>query len=116
MRLPGNIILDLGDQRRNEVEVLMDMGKLVQEFHHPIVVLEGMEPDPREPILARDHVLVKGLVHVPKQHQPDFRGTVGHGVEDFAAQVYQAMDWAWNPAAATAFEKLAAKPKRNFLL
>ena len=76
VRVARDVILNLGHQRRNKVEVLMDLGKLVQQLHHSVVVLEGVQPDPGKAILAGDHVFVERLVHVPEQHQPDLRGTV----------------------------------------
>src|ERR1017187_2449393 len=53
----------------------MDLRELIQQFHHAVVVFERVEPDPGEAILARDHVFVERLVHVPEKHQPDLRGT-----------------------------------------
>ena len=82
VRVARDVILDLCHQRRNQVEVLVDVGKLVQQFHHPVVVLEGVQPDPGKAILAGDHVFVERLVHVPEQHQPDFRGTVMSSLEE----------------------------------
>src|ERR1039457_4018538 len=54
----------------------MDLRELAQQLHHPVVILECMEPDPGKAILARDHVFVERLVHVPQEHQPNLRGTV----------------------------------------
>ena len=58
--------LELHEQRRHEVERHLDVGKLPQERHHAVVVLQGVQPDPRQDVLARGQVLVKGLVHVPE--------------------------------------------------
>src|SRR5271169_4837759 len=58
----------------------MDAGKLLRQLHHAVVVLQGMQPYPGKAILAGDHVFVERLVHVPEQHQPDFRGILAHRI------------------------------------
>jgi hypothetical protein len=70
----------------------MDLRELIQQFHHPVVVFECVEPDPGKAILARDHVFVERLVHVPEKHQPDLRGTVMTHSRSLSQQVYQGGD------------------------
>ena len=45
-RRAGHVILDLRDQGRDKIESLMDVRKLIQQFDHAVVVLEGMQPYP----------------------------------------------------------------------
>ena len=77
VRPAGDVILDLRHQRRHQVEILMDVGKLVQQLHHAVIILERVQPHPGQAILAGDHVFVKRLVHVPEQHKPNLRRTSG---------------------------------------
>ena len=70
----GGERLELHQQRRHQVEGHLDAGKLAQQRHHPVVVLQRVQPDPRQDVLARDEVLVVRLVHVPQE------GDVGHTV------------------------------------
>ena len=44
----------------------MDLWKLVQQLHHPVVVFQGMQASPGQAILSRHQVFVKGLVLVPQ--------------------------------------------------
>ena len=63
----GDIILYLRDQRRNQIEGLMDIGKFVQQLHHAVIILQGVEAHPGQAVLAGDQVLVKRLVLVPQE-------------------------------------------------
>ena len=82
----GGVVLHLDDQRRHEVEVLVDVGELVQQLDHPVVVLEGMHAHPGQPVVPGDEVLVIRLVHVPEENEVDLR-VASHRSE--AAPVYQ---------------------------
>ncbi len=62
----------LKEQRRNQIEGEFDPWKFVEERHHPVVVLEGMQADPRQDVLTGREILVVGLVHVPEN------GDFGH--------------------------------------
>ncbi len=75
LRRPRNVVLNLNDQRRHQIEVLVNIGKLIQQLHHAVVVLEGMQAHPRQAILARHQILVKGLVLVPEKDETQG----GHG-------------------------------------
>jgi hypothetical protein len=44
--------------------------KLPQEGDHAVVVLERVEPDPRQDVLAGDQILVVRLMHVPEDRHP----------------------------------------------
>ena len=44
----------------------MYVGKLVQQFDHPIVVFEGVQPNPGKTVLTRDQVFVERLMLMPK--------------------------------------------------
>ena len=63
-----HIVLDLGNQRGNKVKRLVNLGKLIQQLDHPIVIFERMQPDPREAVLARNQILVKRLVLMPENN------------------------------------------------
>ena len=64
----GYVVLYLRDQGRDEVEGLVNVGKLVEQLDHAVVVLESMQPDPGQPVLAADQVLVKRLMLVPQNY------------------------------------------------
>src|SRR4051812_43129130 len=66
-----DVILNLRDQRRDEVESLVNVGKFIQQFHHSVVVLERMQPDPGQPVLAGDQVFVKRLMLVPQNYDAE---------------------------------------------
>src|ERR1051326_149408 len=73
LRGSRNVILNLGDQRWNEVEGLMDVGKLVQQFDHAVVVLEGVQAYPGQAVFAGDQIFIKGLVLMPKDNNAKHR-------------------------------------------
>jgi hypothetical protein len=67
--IPGTVLrerLQLKQHRRHQVEGDPQVGKLAGQRDHPVVVLHGMEPDPRQQMLARHEVFVEGLMHVPQ--------------------------------------------------
>ena len=43
----------------------MDVGKLIQQLYHPIVVFEGMQTYPGKAVFSGDQVLIKRLMLVP---------------------------------------------------
>ncbi len=66
-RLLFAVVLDLRQQRRNEVEGGAELRIAVQEGRHLVVILGRSEPDPRQEVSAGEVVLVIGLVHVPDE-------------------------------------------------
>src|SRR2546430_3180556 len=62
----GGKRLQLNQQRGHEVEGDPDLGKLLQERHHAVVILQRVQPDPRQEMLASGQIFVEGLVHVPE--------------------------------------------------
>ena len=74
--------LELHEQRRHEVERDLDAGKLPEQRHHAVVVLQGVQPDPRQDVLARGQVFVKGLVHVPEDRDLGHSGTLWAGRQE----------------------------------
>ncbi len=66
-RMAGGKRLELHEHRRHEVEGDLDVGKLLQKRHRPVVVLQRVQPDPRQDVLVGGQVLLKGLVHVPDE-------------------------------------------------
>src|SRR4030095_13626133 len=54
----GGVVLDLGNQRRHKIEVLVDAWKLVQQLYHAVIIFERMHPYPWQPIFAAYHVAV----------------------------------------------------------
>src|SRR5262245_11913031 len=71
--LIGRECLQLHEERRHQVERGANLRELLQQRHHAVVVLQGMQANPRQDVLARDEVLVIGLVHVPEERNG------GHG-------------------------------------
>jgi hypothetical protein len=65
-RCSRNVVFKLGDERWNDVEGLVNPGKLIQDLDHPIVVLQGVQADPRQPVLGGNQILVEGLMLMPK--------------------------------------------------
>jgi hypothetical protein len=45
-------------KRRNEVECLVDIGKVVEDRRHIIVIFGGVEHDPGEDIFPAERVLI----------------------------------------------------------
>jgi hypothetical protein len=51
----------------------VNAGEFIQQFHHAVVVLERMQPNPGQSVLARDQVLVKRLMLVPQDYNAQNR-------------------------------------------
>ena len=66
--------LELHQQRRHQVERQLHLRKLAQQRDHAVVVLQPVQPHPRQDVLARCEVFVVRLVHVPED------GDVSHVV------------------------------------
>ena len=75
----GRVGLDLFDERRHQIERDRHVGELVEQRDHPPVVLERMEPDPRQNRLTRHRVEVVGLVHVPHDGKTNGGRSRDHG-------------------------------------
>jgi len=75
LRRPRHIILNLRDERRHQIEVLVDVGKLIQQLHHAVVILERVQAHPRQAIFTGHQILVERLVLVPEKNQTQG----GHG-------------------------------------
>ena len=73
LRRPRDIILDLRDQRRHQIEILVNGGKLIQHLHHAVIIFQRMQTHPGQAVLARDQILVKGLVLMPEKNQAEDR-------------------------------------------
>ena len=67
LRRSRHIILNLHHQRRHQIEVLMNVRKLVQQLHHAVIVFERVQPHPGQAIFAGDQILVERLVLVPEK-------------------------------------------------
>ena len=72
VRAVGGEGLELHQERRNQVERHPDGRKFAQQRDHPVVVLQGVEANPGEDVLAGDQIFVVRLVHVPEE------GDLGH--------------------------------------
>ena len=44
----------------------MNFRKLIQQFHHPVVVFKRVQAHPGKTVCASDKIFVEGLVLVPK--------------------------------------------------
>ena len=73
LRRARRVILDLHHERGHEIEVLVDVGELVQQLHHAVIIFECVQADPREAILARNQVLVVRLMLVPENDDAQCR-------------------------------------------
>src|SRR5436190_2158851 len=60
-------VVDLGQQRWNEVEGRPHVGVVVEQRWHLVIVLGRAQPHPRQEVSAREVVLVVRLVHVPDE-------------------------------------------------
>ena len=87
---PVRIVLNLHHQRRHQIEILMDVGKLVQQLHHAVIVFERVQPRPRQTIFPRNQILIKRLVLMPKKNDAQGRhgwssqssmGILGNGLD-----------------------------------
>jgi hypothetical protein len=43
----------------------MDVGKLVQQLHHAVVIFQAVQPHPWQTVFSGEQVLVKRLMLVP---------------------------------------------------
>jgi len=67
LRRSGHVVLDLRNERRHQVEGLVDVRELVQQLHHAVIILERVQARPGQAVLGGHQVLVVGLVHVPEK-------------------------------------------------
>ena len=65
------VLVHLHHHRRHQVERLAHLRKLLQDLDHAVVIFQRMHARPGQLILARDQVLVKRLMHVPKETEMD---------------------------------------------
>src|SRR5205814_7621729 len=72
------IILNLSDERRDQIEVLVNIRELIEQLDHPKVVFQGMHSDTRQAVFPRYQVSIKGLMHVPQENEAD----IGHGLKE----------------------------------
>ena len=61
--------LDLPDERRHQVERDTNAREFVEHRYHAPVVLDGVQADPRQDVLAGGEILVVRLVYVPQECQ-----------------------------------------------
>ena len=62
-----DVVLDLLEQRRHQIESLMDARVLAQDGHHVEVVLDPVQPYPRHEVPAGQPIFIERLVHVPNE-------------------------------------------------
>src|SRR5262249_6081465 len=65
------VFLELQSKRRHNIEGCVKSRKLLQNFHHTPVVLQGMQARPRQHIPPRFRIAVLRLMHVPQHNQVD---------------------------------------------
>jgi hypothetical protein len=53
----------------------MNLGELIQQLHHAVIIFEGVQTGPRQAIFTCNQILVKRLVLMPKKDNPQR----GHG-------------------------------------
>ena len=66
------IPLQLNQHGRHQVEGHLDSGKLFEQMHHSVVILEPVQPEPGKGEFGGDRVPVIGLMHVPEDGQINF--------------------------------------------
>ena len=69
LRRPCHIILNLGNQRWNKIEVLVNVREFVEQLHHAVIIFEGVHTHPRQAVLASHQILVKRLMLMPEKNQ-----------------------------------------------
>src|SRR5207248_568887 len=67
LRRPRDVVLNLRDQRRHKIEVLVNVGKLIQQLHHAVIVFQCMEAYPGQAVFAGHQILVERLVLMPEK-------------------------------------------------
>src|SRR6185503_18443297 len=65
---------ELHQHRRHEVERQAHRGELTEQRHHAPVVLQPVQPHPRQDVLPGQQVLVQRLMHVPQQRNARHNG------------------------------------------
>ena len=68
------------------LNVSADARELLEQRHHAVVVLERVQPHPRQDVLARHEVLVVRLVHVPEERD------AGHGASLVSQDMFRILD------------------------
>ena len=72
------VVLELVEQHRDEIDHRPHAGMALQVRRHVRVVLDRVQVDPGQTVLAGAAVAEIRLVHVPEQHQFERFG-IGHG-------------------------------------
>jgi hypothetical protein len=62
------IILNLGDERWDKIESLVDARELLQQLHHSVIVFESVQTNPRKTVFAGNQIFIKRLMLVPKNY------------------------------------------------
>jgi hypothetical protein len=78
MRVPGAVVgkgADLRQQRRHQVERDTNAREFAQQRHHAPVVLDGVEPHPRQDVVTGGEIHVIRLMHVPQEGEFHHPGT-----------------------------------------
>src|SRR5579863_6778766 len=73
VRGSGYVVLQLRDQRGDEVEGLVDVGKLIQQLDHAVIIFEGVQSNPRQTVLAGNQIFVVRLMLVPENDDAQCR-------------------------------------------
>ncbi len=69
VELPARVLLDLFGEQRNDIECRVYARKFLQYFHHPPIVLQRVQPRPRQQVAPCRRVAILRLVHVPQNGQ-----------------------------------------------
>ena len=73
-RLVARKRLELHQHRGHEVEGQAHRGELPEQRDHPPVVLQRVQPHPRQDVLPCEQVLVERLMHVPQERNARHNG------------------------------------------
>ena len=68
-KLAAGILLDLGGERRNEIECRVNSGKFAKNPHHSPIIFQRVKPRPGKQVLTGRRVSILRLVHVPEDDE-----------------------------------------------
>ena len=66
-RRSRHVVLNLHHQRRYKIEVLMNVGELIEQLHHAVIIFERVQTHPWQTVFARNQIFVERLVLMPKK-------------------------------------------------
>ena len=65
----AGVFLNLLRKQRNDIERCVHSREFLEDFHHPPVVLQRVQPRPGQQVLPRGRIAILRLVHVPEDNE-----------------------------------------------